>query len=349
MAHALRATITQQEQRISELEHENARLRRLLAMGRRRPQRSPTMHETSMPKLVGGAYNQPSHEREGTPPPPSTPPPTCDHETPSRNRTLTWLKQRRDHHTASVWLVHDNRPLASTMGELMSTGKPAEILIETKRGRTLCFVLGQVAFAGAVDDDEAQTSGMLRAGSRGAYCFRLAPCRAQSVDPDVERYLPPGSRFTCLPLNLTRRLSSRDEIVYFFTDCPGRVDVILSPQRLNDNGKPCEGRPAASCWLPYWDTDDPPRKIAPQFRSAGVGYIRLGDDMAQHGLAFVSADGATFLDDSISVQPGAHVETVTPKSTPRLRATYAYAKFEDDESGIANSRMPSFASTTFVS
>ena len=50
-------------------------------------------------------------------------------------------------------------------------------------------------------------------------------------------------------------------------------------------------------WLPYWDADLPPRKLAPQFRSAGVGYIRLGDDMSQNGLAFVSADGASFLSD----------------------------------------------------
>ncbi len=37
--------------------------------------------------------------------------------------------------------------------------------------------------------------------------------------------------------------------------------------------------------------------MAPQFRSRGIGYLRLGDDMSQYGSAFLSVDaGATFLD-----------------------------------------------------
>ena len=62
----------------------------------------------------------------------------------------------------------------------------------------------------------------------------------------------------------------------------GRVDVILRPVREEN------------IWFPYWEGA---RKFAPYFRSAGVGYLRLGDDMGKHGLAFLSTDGGrTFVD-----------------------------------------------------
>ena len=41
--------------------------------------------------------------------------------------------------------------------------------------------------------------------------------------------------------------------------------------------------------------------MAPQFRSQGIGYIRLGDDMSMYGVAFLSVDaGSTFLDYGIA-------------------------------------------------
>lgn len=48
------------------------------------------------------------------------------------------------------------------------------------------------------------------------------------------------------------------------------------------------------------------RKMAPQFRSQGIGYIRLGDDFSMYGVAFLSVDaGNTFLDYGIAdVGPG---------------------------------------------
>ena len=42
--------------------------------------------------------------------------------------------------------------------------------------------------------------------------------------------------------------------------------------------------------------------MAPQFRSRGVGYIRLGDDMSRNGTAFLSTDaGVSFLDEGTYV------------------------------------------------
>jgi len=50
-----------------------------------------------------------------------------------------------------------------------------------------------------------------------------------------------------------------------------RVDVILDPH--------CMGE-----WYPLKERT---RKMAPQFKSNGVGYIRLGDDMSKNGVAFL--------------------------------------------------------------
>ena len=86
----------------------------------------------------------------------------------------------------------------------------------------------------------------------------------------------------------------------FFRGCTSRVDVVLAPQRLRDDGRPPKSLVSVNeaPYLPYWDTDTPPRRLAPQFRSAGVGYIRLGDDMSRNGLSFISCDAASFLLDA---------------------------------------------------
>ena len=70
----------------------------------------------------------------------------------------------------------------------------------------------------------------------------------------------------------------------FFEGCNGAIDVILDPQK--DFGG----------WYPQKEARSGGRKIAPQFRSKGVGYIRLGDDMSENGLAFLSSNAcSTFL------------------------------------------------------
>ena len=76
--------------------------------------------------------------------------------------------------------------------------------------------------------------------------------------------------------------------------------MVLAPQRLRDDGRPPKSLVSVNeaPYLPYWDTDSPPRRLAPQFRSAGVGYIRLGDDMSRNGLSFISCDAASFLLDA---------------------------------------------------
>ena len=69
-----------------------------------------------------------------------------------------------------------------------------------------------------------------------------------------------------------------------------RVDVILDPH--------CDG----GCWYPLKEKT---RKMAPQFKSNGVGYIRLGDDMSKNGVAFLSGDKCVNFFSSKNVSPTA--------------------------------------------
>lgn len=256
--------------------------------------------------------------RETTPPPPSTPPP-CQ---PGRRLH----KLRRDD-SFSLWIVHDN----SVLGAAMSSG--GEVLIETAtQAGPKAMVWAKVSFSGTVETSRA--TGALRAGTRGGYCFQLKSCRCIAMEPERERKkLSAATNFSCVPLTNATPLTSRDQALSFFECCHGRVDVILCPQRLREDGSspqfnstaagvPLEAAP----WFPYWDSDN--RKLAPQFRSRGVGYVRLGDDMSNHGLAFVSLDGNNYVDRDANIEAAAAVhpvvsspDTRTPKTLSRLKAS----------------------------
>jgi len=62
-------------------------------------------------------------------------------------------------------------------------------------------------------------------------------------------------------------VSTPDKVAACLHGCSSRVDVILDPSH-------------SQLWYPYWEGR---RKMAPQFRSQGVGYLRLGDDMSRYG------------------------------------------------------------------
>jgi hypothetical protein len=81
-------------------------------------------------------------------------------------------------------------------------------------------------------------------------------------------------------------VSTNENVSKLLSTCTSRVDVILDPSF------------SPPLWYPYWEGK---RKMAPQFRSRGIGYLRLGDDMSQFGTAFLSTDaGRTFLDNGAS-------------------------------------------------
>ena len=239
----------------------------------------------------------PPPPRRSSPPPPTTPPPGLTKTV--AERCSPRKKSRK------LWIVHDNVAL--------SNAASTEVLVETKKsGNLICFVLGRIAYSGPVSEHDG-VSGVVKSGARGACLLELHRCHARIVSLD-QRCRPGSSNFECLPLDRDYRFESWPS---FFADCDARVDIILSPQRFTKDGKPTthEGP-----YLPYWDNEEPPRKLAPQFRSAGVGYIRLGDDMSRNGLAFVSADGSTFLSDGGAIDPPLSSGPTTP-TTPLTPAT----------------------------
>jgi hypothetical protein len=71
------------------------------------------------------------------------------------------------------------------------------------------------------------------------------------------------------------------DISWWLSNGVGRIDVILAPQHKGD-------------WYPMWEVGSG-RRMAPQFRSTGVGYLRLADDMGSHGNSFISVDGRSYL------------------------------------------------------
>lgn len=314
----LLAIIARQRERIAELEFENSRLRMAADDARRRrPSRgerrscsaaSEVRRDSEEPLFESKTPTRLAHARRGvpTPPAPATPPPPQTPPPPEKP------KPRRGRLEASLWIAHDNWPLGSAVADLIASGRAAEVLVEAQRTpQSLCMVLGRVAYSGTVEA-APRVSGAFKSGSRGASCFELSHCYARVLDLS-ERTRPGSSDFGCLPLVSDAppcALRSPADAARFFQGCVSRVDVILSPQRICDDGR--AGSPSKSGapvdvrsapWLPYWDSESPPRKLAPQFRSAGVGYIRLGDDMSRHGLAFVSADGDAFLSDAASADP----------------------------------------------
>ena len=80
-----------------------------------------------------------------------------------------------------------------------------------------------------------------------------------------------------MPFDQGVKLSGKGAVMSvedFFKGCDSRIDVILDPQ--------CDGH-----WFPQREKT---RSMAPQFKSKGQGYIRLGDDMSKNGVAFMSGD-----------------------------------------------------------
>ena len=134
---------------------------------------------------------------------------------------------------------------------------------------------------------------------RGANCICITQLRyydMRGVDSDAVAKMQRGElsvsvrerdNFVDVQLNVrdvapVRGVSQLHELFASHTGC---VDIVLAPHVQEDG------------WLPWWlrsvDTCVPA-----QFQSAGVGYLRLADDMGHDGKSFLSATcGETFLDD----------------------------------------------------
>ena len=213
------------------------------------------------------------------------------------------------HH--ALWIVHDNPQLGDKIA--YSGPKKMECMLETKEpGKKNCvrILIGDIDFIGGVKD-----AGIGRVSGRenevGTECIRLRNAKGYYVDH-----------------NLAASRLSKDKSVYefhlgdenaqvltgefasmtvagFFKGCYGAIDVILDPQKH------------VGGWYPQREASDGGRRVAPQFRSKGVGYIRLGDDMSENGLAFLSSNAClTFLSSSSKMAtPANKVISETAKSS----------------------------------
>lgn len=183
-----------------------------------------------------------------------------------------------------ISIFFDNPQLSKTV----SMQEGMEVILETFVTKTMVkLVFGRVVFSGEfdptvilVDSTKVRGGDVVVLEVIELICADLSKFPARIVDgikelqlrginsPDIQR--------------ITGDISFQD-VEAFFGPCTGRVDVILDPIQ-HDNYK----------FYPYYEGT---RKMAPQFRSKGVGYVRLGDDMSNFGTAFLSVDhGRTFLD-----------------------------------------------------
>ena len=219
----------------------------------------------------------------------------------------------------ALWIIHDNPKLGSRL--TWSGSKKMECLIETKdtsKKNSVKILIGKIDYCGPVLESGTMNKAATARTDRGAECIRISNIDGYTVDHDkvetrlaknksiYEFQLDPKDAIKLTGINAEMRLQD------FYHGCKGAVDVILSPQ-CSPGG-----------WFPQREASLNSRKIAPQFRSNGVGYIRLGDDMGNNGLAFLSCDSCnTFLSEEGGVE-----------------------YFENDESNISSSFAHNYRKST---
>ncbi|KAL9190920.1 hypothetical protein ACHAXT_000626 [Thalassiosira profunda] len=239
------------------------------------------------------------------------------------------------HH--ALWIVHDNPQLGE---KVIYTGpRRMECMLETKEpGRKNCvrIVVGDIDYSGKV-----RHSGMGNAPARetevGTECIRLRNVRGYRVDHSAaasrlsrdkaihEFHLGEESA------TLLTGTAASQTVEEFFRGCNGAIDVILDPQK--DFGG----------WYPQREARSGGRKIAPQFRSKGVGYIRLGDDMSENGLAFLSSNAcAAFLSSVGTSSRRASTSTSKPALPPASKQSSKRGSEKSASSAGPRSKANSF-------
>ncbi|KAL3786789.1 hypothetical protein ACHAWO_002425 [Cyclotella atomus] len=190
----------------------------------------------------------------------------------------------------ALWIAHDNPQLGEKI--IYSGPRRMECMLETKEpGKKDCvrIVIGDIDYSGKVQNSGiGNTHGV--ESEQGTECIRIRNARGYYVDHNQVANRLSRDKTICefqLGDDTAQVLTGKNatkSVEEFFKDCHGAIDIILDPQR------------DAGGWYPQKEARSGGRKIAPQFRSKGVGYIRLGDDMSENGLAFLSVNAcATFL------------------------------------------------------
>jgi hypothetical protein len=220
---------------------------------------------------------------------------------------------------STLFIAHDNPQLGTSVAEISKESNNAmQILIECKEDRTneTIFILGKCVYSG-----ENTNAGNKQSMLRGSQCLLMTELRAvkgalnafpvrhkdgsDSSECIKELYLsfndPKGYNNTAAASSSSNAVKpivvdvTASSLAALLSNCSSRVDVMLKPITSSPDDPRC-------CWFPYYEGA---RKMAPQFRSNAVGYLRLGNDMSMFGTSFLSADGgATFIgnDDSCVYQ-----------------------------------------------
>jgi hypothetical protein len=199
------------------------------------------------------------------------------------------------------WIFHDNPTHAARdIGMLVLVeGKAVDGTYVILRGAVQRS--GRVSSFGFGAESKGGASGRAH---RGEYCLLVGEIkgflyegpgddvRAASGDGarPIEERINPKNGDTDVRLRDASASSAR-RIVEALCSVPGTVSVILDPQRQN----------GTQGWYPRKKDMRGNGKIVTipaSFRSNNVGYMRLGDDMNEHGNQFLSLDaGKTFLND----------------------------------------------------
>lgn len=134
----------------------------------------------------------------------------------------------------------------------------------------------------AVHTMAATTTTTMMTAARGSFMLVCYNLRAVHVKLDTCNRRKSTSNPEIIEIDLLSMgrdglidFSTKAAVEAFFQKCSSKVDVILDPYHSSHQ------------WYPYFEGT---RKMAPQFRSKGIGYLRLGDDMSQFGSAFISLD-----------------------------------------------------------
>ena len=213
-------------------------------------------------------------------------PDTVVKEAPRYKSAMAHLTPRTAAQTSHVYLFHDNPQLGSSVAAKLEASEGCGIMLESKveESEKSRFLVGRVIYSGAHQTMPGIKAAAL-ANPRGSQCIQVL-C-AFAVQCELKK-LTTRVKGNILEIDLrgdhteSFDVTTPEEITSFLEPCKARVDVVLDPIR-------------DGFWFPYWEAR---RKMAPQFRSQGMGYIRLGDDMSRNGTAFLSVDrGLTFLDD----------------------------------------------------
>ena len=187
----------------------------------------------------------------------------------------------------ALWIVHDNPQLGNQV--MVSGSKKMKCMVETKepnKKNCVRILTGVIDYSGSVSRSDFDRSEYPDTET-GTECLRLRNVRGYIVDhANVESRLSSNESIYEFHLDAkgATTLTGRDATMTakeFLAGCEGSVDVIIDPQC-----SPGE-------WYPQREASadaNNARKLAPQFRSKGVGYIRLGDDMSRNGQAFLSND-----------------------------------------------------------